>query len=92
LHEGGEDGEFRSQALKEFVYKVVKEFAEENQKFYQVSNLIDLMNKVVNERRGEIFSEPEEVLGAADSTTRSNQRAKANQTNSLFMNRSQGKK
>jgi len=34
LHEGGEDGEFRSQALKEFVYKVVKEFAEENQKFY----------------------------------------------------------
>ena len=50
------------------------------------------MNKVVNERRGEIFSEPEEVLGAADSTTRSNQRAKANQTNSLFMNRSQGKK
>ena len=34
LHAGGQDGEHRSQALREFVYKVIKEFAEENQKFY----------------------------------------------------------
>ena len=57
LHEGGETAEFKSNALKEFVYKVIKEFAEENQKFYQDSNLIDLMNKVVNERRGNIFGD-----------------------------------
>lgn len=34
LHDGGKDGEYRSEALREFVYKVIKEFAEENQKFY----------------------------------------------------------
>ena len=43
--------------MREFVYKIVKEFAEENQVAYQGSNLIELMNKVVNERRGAIFEE-----------------------------------
>ena len=60
LHEGGETGDLKTQALREFVYKIVKEFAEENQVAYQGSNLIELMNKVVNERRGAIFEE--EVL------------------------------
>ena len=59
LHEGGETGEQKSDALREFVYKIIKEFAEENQKAYQDSNLIDLMNKVVNERRGAIFDDEE---------------------------------
>ena len=59
LHEGGKEGEHRSEALREFVYKVIKEFAEENQKFYQDSNLIELMNMVVNERRGDIFDDNE---------------------------------
>ena len=44
----------------------MKSFAEENQKAYQESNLIDLMNRVVHERRGDIFDdqEPETGLGA----------------------------
>jgi hypothetical protein len=44
-------------ALREFVYSTVKHFAEQNKKAYQSSNLIDLMNKVVDLRRGEIFEE-----------------------------------
>ena len=44
-------------ALREFVYSTVKNFAEQNKKAYQSSNLIDLMNKVVDLRRGEIFEE-----------------------------------
>lgn len=34
--------------LKEFVYNAIKYFAEQNQKAYQSSNLINLMNKVVD--------------------------------------------
>ena len=34
LHEGGESGDQKSDALREFVYKIIKEFAEENQKAY----------------------------------------------------------
>ena len=81
LHEGGETGEFKSQPLREFVYKVIKEFAEENQKFYQESNLIELMNKVVNERRGNIFGEDDNSM-IGDVSNRSN--AKKKTTNSLF--------
>jgi len=43
--------------LKDFVYNAIKYFAEQNQKAYQSSNLIDLMNKVVEMRRGEIFED-----------------------------------
>jgi len=43
--------------LKDFVYNVIKHFAETNQKAYQSSNLIELMNRVVECRRGEIFDE-----------------------------------
>lgn len=40
---------------KDFVYNSVKNFAEQNQKAYQSSNLIDLMNSIVQNRRGEIY-------------------------------------
>jgi hypothetical protein len=43
LHEGREEDDVEtppSQDLKNFVYKVIKAFAEENQKSYQASNLI----------------------------------------------------
>ena len=44
-----------TQDLKDFVYNSIKSFAELSQKAYQISNLIELMNKVVEARRGEIF-------------------------------------
>jgi len=43
--------------LKEFVYNAIKYFAEQNPKAYQNSNLINLMNKVVDQRRGDIFED-----------------------------------
>lgn len=46
-----------TQDLKDFVYNSIKSFAELSQKAYQTSNLIDLMNKVVEARRGEIFED-----------------------------------
>ena len=68
LHDGSE-GDFSSEALKGFVYDVIKAFAKENSEAYQQSNLIDLMNYVVDKRRGEIF-EPETVMSSPNSTTR----------------------
>ena len=44
-------------ALKDFVYNAIKNFAQQNQKAYQTSNLIELMNKVVETRRGDIFDD-----------------------------------
>lgn len=38
--------------LKEFVYQVVKDFATQMPQAYERSNLIELMNRVVGERRG----------------------------------------
>ena len=46
-----------STGLKEFVYNSIKYFAEQNKKAYQGSNLITLMNKVVDQRRGDIFDD-----------------------------------
>lgn len=43
------------QRQKDFVYNAIKNFAELNQKSYQSSNLIGLMNEIVQDRRGEIF-------------------------------------
>lgn len=57
LHDGS-DEEASSDLLKEFVYNVIKTFAKENPDYYQQSNLIELMNYVVDKRRGDIF-EPE---------------------------------
>ncbi len=48
-------------ALKDFVYNAIKNFAQQNQKAYQTSNLIELMNKVVETRRGEIFEDTASV-------------------------------
>ena len=92
MHEGGETGEQKSDALREFVYKIIKEFAEENQKYYQESNLIDLMNKVVNERRGAIFDEAEPIspTGMGELSGRSGSKKPA--ANSLFGVRSPTKK
>lgn len=44
-----------SQTQKDFVYNAIKNFAEMNHKAYQSSNLIELMNEIVQERRGDIF-------------------------------------
>ena len=44
-----------NQKQKDFVYNSIKNFAEMNQKAYHGSNLIDLMNAIVQDRRGEIF-------------------------------------
>jgi len=71
LHEGNSDEraeEDNNQKLKDFVYKAVKAFAEQNKRIYQDCNLIELMNKVVHERRGEIFEGENEPAMA---TTRS---------------------
>jgi hypothetical protein len=57
LHDFEEQGEEVSARLKDFVYATIKNFAEQNQKAYQGSNLIDLINKVVEMRRGDIFDE-----------------------------------
>lgn len=59
LHDGNDEYQ-SSQSLKTFVYNIVKAFAKENSEAYQQSNLIELMNYVVDKRRGEIF-EPETV-------------------------------
>lgn len=56
---GGEEEEDHigepSQDLRDFVYQAIKAFAEQNQKAYRESNLVELMNKVVAGRRGDIF-------------------------------------
>ena len=59
LHEGGEDEQVSTDLLKEFVYHVIKAFAKENSEAYLQSNLIELMNHVVENRRVEIFQEEE---------------------------------
>ena len=44
-----------TQNQKDYVYNSIKNFAEMNQKAYYDSNLIELMNQIVADRRGEIF-------------------------------------
>jgi hypothetical protein len=43
------------QKQKDFVYNAIKNYAKNNPKEYQNCNLIELMNAIVQERRGEIF-------------------------------------
>ena len=71
LHEGGEDTLSRSDSLREFVYQAIKKFAEENPNEYQTCNLIDLMNKVVQERRGNIFGEDGDNNDGGDAMSKS---------------------
>ncbi len=42
-------------ALRDFVYTIIKSFASVSRKAYEESNLILLMNRIVEERRGDIF-------------------------------------
>eukprot|EP01022_Parablepharisma_sp_SALTPOND_P007916 TRINITY_DN1342_c0_g1_i1.p1 TRINITY_DN1342_c0_g1~~TRINITY_DN1342_c0_g1_i1.p1 ORF type:complete len:955 (+),score=104.92 TRINITY_DN1342_c0_g1_i1:4363-7227(+) len=42
-------------ALRDFVYTIIKSFASIAKKPYETSNLILLMNRIVEERRGDIF-------------------------------------
>jgi len=62
------DYEEATQGLKDFVYQAIKNFAESNQKAYQQSNLVELMNKVVEARRGEIFEEQQIGFGKTSSS------------------------
>ena len=55
LHEADDEDMMSTDCLKEFVYRVIKAFAKENQEAYLKSNLIDLMNHVVEKRRQDIF-------------------------------------
>ena len=41
--------------IKEFVYKVLKDFSESNLEIFEDSSLMEIMNDIVTERRGEIF-------------------------------------
>lgn len=50
LHSGDEEQQ-STDLLKDFMYHVIKAFAKENQEAYLSSNLIDLMNYVVEQRR-----------------------------------------
>ena len=65
LHDGGGDEAAESQGLKDFVYHSIKAFAESNQKAYQTSNLIELMNKVVECRRGDIFDDVHQATASS---------------------------
>jgi len=48
LHSGGlDEDQVSTDALKDFVYHVIKAFAKENSEAYLQSNLIELMNTVV---------------------------------------------
>lgn len=88
LHDGCVEEDAEQQAskdLKDHVYNVIKAFAEENPKAYQESNLIPLMNKVVQDRRGDIFEE--EKTRQSIISNRSTGRSKENNTNSLFNKR-----
>ena len=62
LHDNNEEG---SENLKDFVYRAIKNFAEQNKKSYQNSNLIDLMNKVVEMRRGDIFDDSASMMSTS---------------------------
>jgi hypothetical protein len=73
LHDGsdeciGTDTQCNStDELRSFVYESIKAFAEANQKAYKDSNLVELMNKVVAQKRGPIFPQvkkPSQVAAA----------------------------
>lgn len=42
---------------KSYVYNLIKEFAINNYSLYINSNLVDLLNRIYREERGEIFSQ-----------------------------------
>jgi hypothetical protein len=42
---------------KAYIYKLIKTFAIQNDKKYLKSNLLDLLNSIYKEKRGQIFEE-----------------------------------
>ena len=52
-----------TQEIKEFVYKVLKDFSESNLEIFENSQLMDIMNDIVTERRGEIFPDASDSPG-----------------------------
>jgi len=49
------DFDENNNSLRDFVYTIIKSFASISKKAYETSNLILLMNRIVEERRGDIF-------------------------------------
>jgi hypothetical protein len=49
----------QNESLREFVYSIIKNFALVAKKAYEGCNLILLMNRIVEERRGDIFRQTE---------------------------------
>lgn len=49
--------EIEKENCKNYVYRLIKNFAINNNELYLNSNLLDLMNKIYQEERGDIFSE-----------------------------------
>jgi hypothetical protein len=51
--------------IKDFVYKVLKQFSELHLEIFEESQLMDIMNEIVTERRGEIFPESGDSVGGS---------------------------
>ena len=51
------DNNSSNQNLKNFVYNVIKKFADQSKNLFLKSNLMQLSNRIVEERRGQIFGE-----------------------------------
>lgn len=49
--------EIKLNDCKQYVYELIKAFAINNNDIYLTSNLLDLMNKIYQEERGDIFSD-----------------------------------
>jgi hypothetical protein len=49
--------EIKSNNCKQYIYKLIKTFAINNNEIYIKSNLVELMNKIYQEERGEIFND-----------------------------------
>jgi len=45
-----------SNKFKEYNYRIIKEFSEKNKEQFLQSNLVDFMNEVAKQRRGNFFS------------------------------------
>jgi hypothetical protein len=55
--------------LKDFVYVVIKSFADEAKKAFHKSNLIKLVNRIVQQRRGDVYSIPPEEITPNESSS-----------------------
>ena len=53
---------YQSIELQEFIYKVLKIFAEKHPVLFDRSELVEIMNEIIRNRRGDIFDEKGESL------------------------------